>query len=93
MLHLFKNGGSLEQLNDAGTYFDLGPLPVTAMGVYQYLCTRNNNFSNRNQAGTIVVSMTATRSNGIGSTGGSVVTDGATLAASAGVFGNLQVPL
>jgi len=86
-----QNGGSLEQLNDAGTYFDLGPLPVTAMGVYQYLCTRNNNFSNRNQAGTIVVSMTATRSNGIGSTGGSVVTDGATLAASAGVFGNLQL--
>ncbi len=30
----------------AGTYFDLGPRQVKREGIYNYMCTRNNNFSN-----------------------------------------------
>jgi len=40
------------------SYFDLGIRQVTskaAPGTYHYLCTRNNNFSNRSQKGKLVV--------------------------------------
>lgn len=42
-------GGEMSELDDAGTYFDLGLRQCSAQGVYNYLCTRNNNFSNRSQ--------------------------------------------
>ncbi|RDD42900.1 Protein DD3-3 [Trichoplax sp. H2] len=48
-------GGEMSELDDAGTYFDLGPRKVTSNGVYYYMSTRNNNFSNRSQKGRIVV--------------------------------------
>lgn len=47
--------GSGDELNDASVYFDLGPTKVTMAGTYYYMCTRNNNFSNRSQKGKIVV--------------------------------------
>ncbi len=43
----------MSELDDAGTYFDLGPRKVTRAGIFHYLCTRNNNFSNRSQKGRI----------------------------------------
>ncbi|XP_047136229.1 protein DD3-3 isoform X1 [Hydra vulgaris] len=51
------NGVSSDPLlNDAAKYFDLGPRPLkNAVGTYYYMCTRNNNFSNRSQKGKIVV--------------------------------------
>lgn len=48
-------GGELSELDDAGTYFDLGPRKCEQEGIFHYLCTRNNNFSNRSQKGKIVV--------------------------------------
>jgi len=54
--------GDLEELDDAGTYFDLGPRKVSAEGTYNYMCTRNNNFSNRSQKAVIVVSNAASSS-------------------------------
>jgi len=45
----------MSELDDAGTYFDLGPQKVTTAGVAHYMCTRNNNFSNRSQKGKLVV--------------------------------------
>eukprot|EP00730_Choanoeca_flexa_P007634 TRINITY_DN12364_c0_g1_i1.p1 TRINITY_DN12364_c0_g1~~TRINITY_DN12364_c0_g1_i1.p1 ORF type:complete len:1352 (+),score=367.27 TRINITY_DN12364_c0_g1_i1:132-4187(+) len=48
-------GGEMSELDDAGTYFDLPPHKITGPGNYNYLCTRNNNFSNRSQKGKIVV--------------------------------------
>jgi len=36
-------------------YFDLGPRQVTRSGVWHYMSTRNNNFTNRGQKGIIVV--------------------------------------
>lgn len=49
--------GELSELDDAGTYFDLGPRKITSSGAgtYHYMCTRNNNFSNRGQKGKITV--------------------------------------
>ncbi|XP_065065856.1 protein DD3-3-like [Rhopilema esculentum] len=47
--------GSGPTLDEAGTYFDLGPKKVTGSGTYFYMCTRNNNFSNRSQKGKIVI--------------------------------------
>jgi hypothetical protein len=37
------------------TYFDLGPRQVTGVGIYNYMSTRNNAFSNRDHKATIVV--------------------------------------
>jgi len=48
-------GGDMDQLNDAGTYFDLGPRKMTQNGVFHYVCTRNNAFSNRSQKGWLYV--------------------------------------
>lgn len=47
--------GEMSELDDAGTYFDLGPRKITSKGTYHYMCTRNNNFSNRDQKGRVIV--------------------------------------
>lgn len=60
----------MSELDDAGTYFDLGPRKITSVGVYHYLCTRNNNFTNRSQKGKIVVGENAQASSRIGKNGG-----------------------
>lgn len=44
-----------EELNDEGGYFDLPPVEMTEPGIFHYLCTINNNFSNRSQKGTVMV--------------------------------------
>lgn len=33
----------------------MGARKITKNGVYHYMCTRNNNFSNRDQKGRIIV--------------------------------------
>ena len=45
----------MTELNDAGTYYNAGPRKVTGTGTYHYMCSRNNNFSNRSQKGKIIV--------------------------------------
>lgn len=45
----------MDELNDAGTYFDLDSVKITRSGVFHYMSTRNNNFSNRDQKGVIIV--------------------------------------
>jgi hypothetical protein len=44
-------------LVNAKAYFDLGPRLITAdsTGIYHYVSTRNNDFSNRDQKGQITV--------------------------------------
>lgn len=49
-------GGSTDQLNDAGTYFNMDPIKLTNDGRWTYISTRNNNFSNRDQKGILSVS-------------------------------------
>lgn len=63
-------GGEMSELDDAGTYFDLGPRKITSRSVYHYLCTRNNNFTNRSQKGKIVVLENTQTSARIGLNGG-----------------------
>ncbi|GFR70427.1 protein DD3-3-like [Elysia marginata] len=47
--------GEVSELDDAGTYFNLPPRKVTQAGTYHYMSTRNNNFSNRDQKGRVIV--------------------------------------
>ena len=68
-------GGEMSELDDAGTYFDLGPRKATSNGIFHYMCTRNNNFSNRGQKGKIVVSETGIATKKIGWNGGNVTVD------------------
>ena len=44
-----------EQLDDASAYFNLPPQKLTKTGVYHFFSTRNNDFSNRNQKGRLMV--------------------------------------
>ncbi|XP_029642903.1 protein DD3-3 [Octopus sinensis] len=55
LAHLGNTKGNDPLLNKADTYFDLGPRKITKQGKYHYMCTRNNDFSNRDQKGKIVV--------------------------------------
>lgn len=63
-------GGNMKELDDAGTYFDLGVRKVTGVGTYHYMCTRNNNFSNRSQKGKIIILATPENKMVLSSTGG-----------------------
>ena len=65
----------MSELDDAGTYFDLGPRKVTRKGVYHYMCTRNNNFSNRSQKGRIICQDGQVVYSSIGWNGGMVTTE------------------
>ena len=67
---IVQRGGEMSELDDAGTYFDLGPRKITRRGVYHYLCTRNNNFTNRSQKGKIIVVENPMTSARIGLNGG-----------------------
>jgi len=51
---LVKNK-SMKQLNDAPAHFDNTPKKMTKTGTFNFMCTRNNNFSNRSQKSTLVV--------------------------------------
>ena len=62
----------MSELDDAGTYFDLGPKKVTGTGTYHYMSTRNNNFSNRSQKGRIIISNIERISRMIGRNGGTL---------------------
>jgi len=50
-----QNGLNCMKLNPQTPYFDGGLQQCKNPGVYYYMSTRNNNFSNRSQKGTIVV--------------------------------------
>lgn len=51
----FLQPGSGPLLDDAGTYFNLAPVKLSTSGTFYYMCTRNNNFSNRSQKAKLVV--------------------------------------
>ncbi|XP_052266868.1 protein DD3-3-like isoform X2 [Dreissena polymorpha] len=60
-------------LDEASPYFDLGPRQITQLGTYHYVSTRNNNFSNRDQKGRIMVTDVVFIDDAIGRLGGEVV--------------------
>ena len=70
--YIAQYGGEMSELDDAGTYYDLGPKKVTQRGTYYYMCSRNNNFTNRSQKGKIIIVTNSMSSKRIGWNGGSV---------------------
>lgn len=85
--------GEMSELDDAGTYFDLGLRSVTSpAGIYHYMCTRNNNFSNRDQKGSVAVYIHPIARSAIGARGGSVsLADGSLeVVVEPGTFAGLQ---
>lgn len=52
--------GDIDELDDTSTYFDMGLKKLTKAGIWRYLCTRNNNFTNRSQKGMIHVDAKST---------------------------------
>eukprot|EP00461_Guttulinopsis_vulgaris_P000334 UN00334 len=72
-LNTVQYGGDIEELDDAGTYFDLPPKQVNRLGIFNYMCTRNNNFSNRSQKGQIRVDVSRAATSILGVNGGRVI--------------------
>jgi len=83
-------GGQEETLDDAGTYFDLGPRVVTQNGNYHYMSTRNNNFTNRSQKALIVVSNDDGQYAHFGYNAASTTVGGTTVWSTTGAFNTLQ---
>ncbi len=84
-------GGDMDELNDAGTYFDLAPQMVGRVGIFNYMCTRNNNFSNRSQKGALLVSQSRVLSEVVGWNGGVLaVSDKTQLSIPKGAFSSAQ---
>jgi len=79
-------GGEISELDDCGPRFDLGVRKVTKQGVYQYMSTRNNNFSNRSQKGQIVVGDGETREVTVGISESEVKVGGGRVSTGEGVF-------
>jgi hypothetical protein len=75
----YTYGGESSELDDAGTYFDAQPQRATKKGIYHYLCTRNNNFSNRDQKAKIVVSDSSEETALVGALGGSIASGSVTI--------------
>jgi len=78
--------GQDSQMDDAGAYFDLTPQQITVQnGVYNYMCTRNHDFTNRDQKGVVVVTQTDAQTEALGWAGGSISTNsGSTISADQG---------
>jgi len=70
----FDDFGNMEELDDASTAFDMPPKEVTELGCWNYMSTRNNNFSNRSQKGKICVTENSVESKMIGMNGGEIWT-------------------
>eukprot|EP00051_Salpingoeca_urceolata_P010125 m.123447 g.123447 ORF g.123447 m.123447 type:complete len:1382 (-) comp16588_c0_seq1:189-4334(-) len=68
-------GGEMSELDDAGTYFDLPVHKVSGVGTHYYMCTRNNNFSNRSQKGKVEVSYAPEETQVMGLNGGDMWID------------------
>jgi len=69
-----RDFGNMEELDDASTSVDMKPVKMTAKGCWNYLSTRNNNFSNRSQKGKLCVSEGSVSTSMIGENGGSTTT-------------------
>lgn len=47
--------GDASKLDNAPAYVNIPPVQMNTCATYNYLCTRNNNFSNRSQKGKVIV--------------------------------------
>jgi hypothetical protein len=79
VLDTTKVEGDQSELDDADAYFDLGVRSITQVGTYYYMCTRNNDFSNRSQKGKIIVLPNSIATGRLGITGGYIDIEGETV--------------
>jgi len=89
LLTPYQLGGEMSELDDAGTYFDFGPKQVNQNGIYHYLCTRNNNFSNRGQKAKIRVTDSESVVDALDWNGGKVAVGGSSVEAAEGALAAL----
>jgi len=68
--------GNMKQMDDEGTTFCIDPQLVESEGQWNFICTRNNAFSNRDQKGTLQVQNTKGTSYTVGSSGLSATSAG-----------------
>lgn len=67
--------GHMEELDDMGTNLNHEPVQATKVGCWSYVSTRNNNFSNRSQKGTLCVDPGHFKGQDIGRNGGAISTE------------------
>merc|ERR1719150_2603174 len=72
-----KDYGNMEELDDAGTSFQMEPVAAAKVGCWSYVSTRNNNFSNRSQKGTLCVDPGDYGEGSAGPDGGTITSDSA----------------
>merc|ERR1712156_1082221 len=82
--------GNMEELDDAGASFSMEPQQATQIGCWNYVSTRNNNFSNRSQKGTICVDEGAYSSGDVGPNGDNVVTNVGWISVPPNTVSNIQ---
>merc|ERR1712178_435530 len=84
-----KDYGNMEELDDAGTSFQMEPVKAAAVGCWNYVSTRNNNFSNRSQKGTLCVDKGEYGKGAAGPDGGMVTSDSATIQIPSGAISGI----
>lgn len=82
--------GNMEELDDAGASFSLAPQQAKEIGCWNYVSTRNNNFSNRSQKGTICVDEGAFATGDVGPGGAAVTSDVGWINIPSGAVTNIQ---
>lgn len=82
--------GNMEELDDAGASFSMAPQQATEVGCWNYVSTRNNNFSNRSQKGTICVDEGDYATGDVGPNGDAVVSSTGWIDIPPGAITNIQ---
>jgi len=82
--------GNMEELDDAGASFSLAPQQAKETGCWNYVSTRNNNFSNRSQKGTLCVDEGDYAAGTVGPSGDAVTSKVGWIAISPGTINNIQ---
>jgi len=78
-------------LDDAPAYFDAKPQPLHSSGNFHFFSTRNNDFSNRNQKGRLIVVSGDVGSVKVGAGGGSLRLKRASILVHSGTFDQSQI--
>jgi len=82
--------GNMEELDDAAASFSLAPQQAKEIGCWNYVSTRNNNFSNRSQKGTLCVDKGAYAKGDVGPKGDAVVSSVGWINVPKGAVSNIQ---
>merc|ERR1719192_2697084 len=82
--------GNMEELDDAGASVSFAPVQAKEIGCWNYVSTRNNNFSNRSQKGTICVNEGDYADGDVSPSGGDVVADIGWISIPTGAITNIQ---